>query len=92
MTLQIADIVEIGSASFFTRISCRIHNGADRQDEPTLAVCLDADRLDLGRVGIVPDPARLSTARARDIARRRDPRAGLAEESAERLYGVEAVG
>lgn len=50
--------------------ACRIHNGADPQDEPTLAVCLDADRLDLGRVGIRPDPKHLSTDRARDIARR----------------------
>lgn len=50
--------------------ACRIHNGGDPQEEPTLGVCLDADRLDLGRVGIRPDPARLSTERARDIARR----------------------
>ena len=41
------------------------------QSEPTLAVCLDADRLDLGRVGITPDPLRLSTSTARDIARLR---------------------
>jgi hypothetical protein len=39
------------------------------QSNPTLAVCLDADRLDLGRVGITPDPLRLSTATAREMAR-----------------------
>ena len=38
------------------------------QSEPTLAVCLDADRLDLGRVGITPDPLRLSTFAAKAIA------------------------
>jgi hypothetical protein len=39
-----------------------------RFPEPTLAVCLDADRLDLGRVGIIPDPLRLSTVTAKSIA------------------------
>ncbi len=47
---------------------CRIHNGGMPQSEPTLAVCLDADRLDLGRVGINPDPLRLSTSTAKSIA------------------------
>jgi uncharacterized protein len=50
--------------------ACEIHNGGPTQSEPTLAVCLDADRLDLGRVGITPDPARLSTSTAKDIANR----------------------
>ena len=48
--------------------ACRIHNGGMPQSEPTLAVCLDADRLDLGRVGITPDPLRLSTSTAKSIA------------------------
>ena len=50
--------------------ACRIHNGGPPQSEPTLAVCLDADRLDLGRVGIIPDPRLLSTTTAKDIATR----------------------
>jgi uncharacterized protein len=33
----------------------------------TVEVCWDADRLDLGRVGIVPDPERLCTDAARDL-------------------------
>jgi|694.fasta_scaffold37775_2 hypothetical protein len=40
------------------------------QSNPTLAVCLDADRLDLGRVGITPDPEYLSTLTAKSIATR----------------------
>jgi hypothetical protein len=48
--------------------ACRIHNGAPPQTDPTLAVCLDADRLDFGRVGITPDPLRLSTSTAKSIA------------------------
>lgn len=51
--------------------ACTIHNGAGPQTEPTLSVCLDADRLDLGRVGITPDPVRLSTPTAKLIATRR---------------------
>jgi hypothetical protein len=43
------------------------------QSNPTLAVCLDADRLDLGRVGITPDPLRLSTSTAKSIARATTP-------------------
>jgi uncharacterized protein len=50
--------------------ACEIHNGGPPQSDPTLAVCLDADRLDLGRVGITPDPTRLSTTTARNIATR----------------------
>lgn len=50
--------------------ACEIHNGATPQTNPTLAVCLDADRLDLGRVGIVPDPELLSTNTAKSIATR----------------------
>lgn len=34
--------------------------------DPTVQTCWDADRLDLARVGIDPDPARLCTAAARD--------------------------
>ncbi len=48
-------------------IPCSIHPNSP---QPTLAVCLDADRLDLGRVGITPDPQLLSTATAKDIATR----------------------
>jgi uncharacterized protein len=49
--------------------ACEIHNGAPPQSNPTLAVCLDADRLDLGRVGITPDPLLLSTPTAQKMAR-----------------------
>ena len=35
-------------------------------DDPLIGACWDADRLDLPRVGITPDPRLLSTATARD--------------------------
>ncbi len=46
---------------------CRHTDGLDT-DDPTLGACWDADRLDLGRVGIVPDPRRLCTEAARELA------------------------
>jgi uncharacterized protein len=51
--------------------ACRIYNGGSPQSKPTLAVRPYADRLDLGRVGITPDPQLLSKATAKDIATRR---------------------
>ena len=42
-----------------------VHSDGHVTDEPTTAVCWDADRLHLPRVGITPDPARFSTGLAR---------------------------
>ena len=39
-------------------------------DEVTIQVCHDADRLDIGRVGIRPDPQYFYTAPAKDLAGR----------------------
>ena len=50
--------------------ACNIHNGAGPQQNPTLGVCLDADRLDLLRVGIIPSPHHLSASTAKDLATR----------------------
>ena len=41
------------------------HTGGRADGRETAAVCFDADRLLLGRVGITPDPARLATSSAR---------------------------
>lgn len=38
------------------------HDAGDTSEDPTVGACWDADRLNLWRVGIVPDPALLSTA------------------------------
>jgi uncharacterized protein len=42
------------------------HTDGTTTDDPTTAVCWDADRLDLWRLGVEPDPRFLSTATARD--------------------------
>jgi uncharacterized protein len=45
--------------------ACRGHTGGHDQADITVLTCWDADRLDLGRVGIVPDPRHLCSAAAR---------------------------
>lgn len=47
--------------------ACEGHSDGHLQAEPTVMACWDADRLDLGRVGIRPDPRRLCTAPAREV-------------------------
>ena len=47
--------------------ACRLHTDGLTRGDPTLLACWDADRLDLGRVGIVPDPRRLGTKAAHDL-------------------------
>lgn len=49
--------------------ACRLHTVADRTGNPTIDACFDADRLDLGRVGIIPDPERMATKKGKEIAK-----------------------
>jgi len=46
-------------------VACEGHSRGGRKGDITVLTCWDADRLDLGRVGIKPDPAKLCTAAAR---------------------------
>jgi uncharacterized protein len=48
--------------------ACTWHTDRDHHDDPTVAACWDGDRLDLGRVGIIPSAAYMSTAFGREIA------------------------
>jgi uncharacterized protein len=48
--------------------ACDGHTFGGTEAHPTVQTCWDADRLDLGRVGNRPDPARLCTDAARDPA------------------------
>jgi uncharacterized protein len=45
--------------------ACADHTKGSTEADITIQTCWDADRLDLGRVGTTPDPARLCTAAAR---------------------------
>ena len=47
----------------------RHHVDGDVSDDPTIGTCWDADRLDLGRVGIVTDERYMSTAQGKELAR-----------------------
>ena len=46
--------------------ACTHHSGGLSQGNLTVMSCWDSDRLDLGRVGITPDPRYLCTAVAKD--------------------------
>lgn len=47
--------------------ACRLHTDGLMTGDRTLLACWDADRLDLGRVGITPDPRRLGTKAGRNF-------------------------
>ena len=49
--------------------ACVWHTEGKSHDDATIAACWDADRLDLPRVGVVPDPQRMCTPLGREIAR-----------------------
>ena len=52
--------------------ACRLHTIEHKTGNPTIDACFDSDRLDLWRVGIIPDPDRLATEKGKEIARTTD--------------------
>ena len=48
--------------------ACELHTTTLRTEDATVNACFDADRLDLGRVGITPNPDKMATAQGRIIA------------------------
>ena len=48
--------------------ACETHTAGLRHGDPTVCTCWDADRLDLLRCSIEPDPSLLATEAARDAA------------------------
>ena len=49
--------------------ACRHHHQGMTSDELTIGTCWDADRMDLPRVGIQPDPQRMNTQEGHEYAR-----------------------
>lgn len=45
--------------------ACTHHTNGETEADITIQTCWDSDRLDLGRVGILPDPNKLCTAAAK---------------------------
>ena len=52
--------------------ACELHTTAISTESYTVNACFDADRLDLLRCGISPDPARMASVSGADIAARED--------------------
>lgn len=50
--------------------ACALHTVCHRIGNPTIDACFDSNRLDLGRVGIVPDPEKMATAEGAALARK----------------------
>lgn len=50
--------------------ACKFHTTESHSGDATIDVCYDSDRLDLGRVGIYPDPDKLATEPGKKIARK----------------------
>ena len=48
--------------------ACEWHTDQDNSKDTTVGTCWDADRLDLGRVGIIPSPQYMSTAFGKQVA------------------------
>lgn len=64
---QIAgDLIDVTVAELrLLQDACTWHSDGHLEADVTVMTCWDADRLDLGRVGIRPDPRRLCTEEAR---------------------------
>lgn len=47
------------------KTACSLHGKTERTGNPTIDICLDADRLDLPRLGIIPSPQEMATEKER---------------------------
>jgi len=60
------DLFDLGDDDFeLLRFACAHHTDGMTEANITVQVCWDADRLDLGRVGMIPAPKKLCTAAAK---------------------------
>ena len=50
--------------------ACELHTTTWRTEDATVNACFDADRLDLGRVGIAPNPDKMATVQGQILAER----------------------
>lgn len=62
------ELFAIDDAGFaLLHAACLVHTDLFNSVDPTIGTCLDADRLDLGRVGIDPDPKFMSTFHGKEL-------------------------
>ena len=70
-SMRITHLLHLNDAQFaLLRYACTHHTDGETTTDPTIGCCWDADRLDLGRVGIDPDEEYLSTEAGKGMARR----------------------
>ena len=50
------------------KVACRLHTEGLTEGNVTVQTCWDADRLDLGRIGVKPRPKLLCTSAAKDLS------------------------
>ncbi len=63
-------LFDIPDAAFaLLHAACVGHTDKQHSTDPTIGTCWDADRLDLDRVGIIPDARFMSTAYGKKMAR-----------------------
>ncbi len=66
LALKLRDFCPVNDEDFqLLTIACGLHTTARTHENITIQACFDSDRLDLGRVGTVPDPDFLCTSLAR---------------------------
>lgn len=65
-----AEVISISDLQYQQLAQALIWHNSDlaRSDDITVQTCWDADRLDLGRVGMTPDPKRLFTKEGKKLA------------------------
>jgi uncharacterized protein len=70
--------------------ACHLHTDGHTEGDVTLQTCWDADRLDLGRVGIIPKPDLLCTDAARSLVDWANHRAvsGYEPEMVPKVWGL----
>lgn len=67
--LRAAGAYELSDERFqLLHYACVWHTEGKHHADATIGTCWDADRLDLGRVGLIPSPEYMSTAFGREIA------------------------
>jgi len=65
----IGSLYNLSDAHFeLLRYACVWHTDGVHHADATIGTCWDADRLDLGRVGVIPSPEFMSTDFGREIA------------------------
>jgi len=67
------ELFDLPASAFDTLVyACTWHTDERFNDDPTIGACWDADRLDLGRVGITPSPRFMNSDYAKRLAQKRE--------------------